>query len=253
MLMSFRDLRRFEVTGTDGRVGTVDDLLFDDRDTQVRHLVVDTGGMLKPHPVLLAPELIDSVVSEERRVGVTLDRAHIAASPPVESHPPVSRRDEDAVRGYFGLPPLHGVDPGTTADARGRPASEHRGDVAAIEREVIRRDQADPHLRSAATWLGYGVEGTGEHLGAVDDLLVEPGETWRVRHLVVDTGRWLPGEQRLVATAWIGAVSHDARCVRVDADRERMRQAPDFETAEDIDHGAERWLFRHYGFAREHE
>jgi len=252
MLLSFRDVRRFEVDGGDGRVGRMTDLLFDDRDWRVRYLVVDTGGVLTPHPVLLGPEMVERVTSEERTLVVGVDRARIANSPPVESHPPVSHQGEATLRAYFGLPPLHNP-PAPGVDVWGQPVDQRAPHPVEAERRAVEAETHDPHLRSARTWLGYGVEGRGEHLGAVDDLLVEPGESWRVRHLVVDTGRWLAGQQRLVATAWIGAVSHDARFVRVDVDRERMRQAPDFETAEDIDHGAEHWLFRHYGFAREHE
>ena len=249
MLSSFRDLQRFRVVGTDDGIGNTRDLLFDDRDWHVRYLVVDTGGLLKTHPVLLAPELVRSIDSEERRVDLTVDRARIADSPPVKSHPPVSRRREDAMRAYFGLPPLHGFHSGARVDPWGRPVDEDRGDVVALEREVIEQESVDAHLRSAATWLGYGVEGAGAHLGRIDDVLFERGERWHLRYLVVDTGVWLPGERRLVATDWIGGVSHDARHVRVDATRERMAEAPDFAHAEEIDRGAERWLFRHYGFS----
>ena len=96
----------------------------------------------------------------------------------------------------------------------------------------------------------FEVDGDDGRIGRMTDLLFDDRDR-RVRHLVVDTGRWPPGAQRLVATAWIGAVCHDARFVRIDADRERMRRAPDFASAEDIDDGAERWLFHHYGFAPE--
>ncbi len=252
MLESFRDLRRFEVDGSDGRVGRLTDLLFDDRAWRVRYLVVDTGGLLTPHPVLLGPELLERVAGEQRTVivGVATDR--VAASPPVESHPPVSRQGEEAIRAYFGLPPLH-APPAPDVDVWGRPVPSGTPDPVEAERRAVEQESVDPHLRSARTWLGYGVEGRGDHLGEVDDLLIEPGETWRVRYFVVDTGRWLPGKRRLVATDWVGAISHDARHVRVDLDRERMREAPDFATAADIDRGAEHWLFRHYGFAPERE
>ena len=249
MLLSFRDLRRFEVDGTDGRVGRVNDVLFDDRDWRIRYLVVDTGGFLKPHPVLLGPEQVERVASEERTVVVGVDRATVAASPPVETHPPVSSHHEETMRAYFGLPPLH-TPPAPGVDVWGQPVDERAPHPVEVERRVMEAENHDPHLRSARTWLGYGVEGRGEHLGEVDDLLIRPVEQACVRYLVVDTGRWLPGAQRLVATDWISAVVHDARHVRVDADRERMREAPDFATAEEVDHGAERWLFHHYGFAR---
>ena len=248
MLLSFRDIRRIRVVGTDGDIGAVRNLLFDDRDWHVRYLVVDTGGLLKSHPVLLAPELVASLQSEERHVTLTVNRAHIADSPPVESHPPVSRHDEDAMRAYFGLSPRLGVHPTTGVDTWGQPTDAARGHVVQLERALAAQEHADPHLRSAEAWLGYGVEGTGVHLGSIDDVLFERTDArWQLRYIVVDTGHWLPGNRRLVATDWIAAVSHDARHVRLDATRERMAQAPDFEDVGEIDHGAERWLLHHYG------
>ncbi len=249
MLSSFRDLRRFAVHATDGDVGAVNDVLFDDRDWGVRYLVVETGGWLRPHPVLLAPELVASVTGEERRLDVTVDRARIANSPSVEAHPPVSRHREDAMRAFFGLPPLHEQYPHLEVDPWGQPVGEDRGDTVEAERRALEEHDHNPHLHSARAWLGYGVEGRAAHLGVVDDVLFEPDDRWHLRYLVVDTGRWLGGKRRLVATDWIGASAHDARFVRIDATREKMAEAPDFETAEDIDHGAERWLFRHYGFS----
>jgi uncharacterized protein YrrD len=248
MLLSFRDLRRFEVRATDAEAGAVTDVLFDDRDWTIRYFVVDSGGLLKSHPVLIGPELVERVVSEERLLALAVDREHIAESPPVQSHPPVSRRREDAMRAYFGLAPLH-FPHGVPVDVWGQPTDEDPTDVVERELHELEEQHADPHLRSSRAWLGYGVEGDGAHLGVVDDLLFGHGDGWRFDYLVVDTGRWLAGKRRLVATDWIGAVSHDARFVRVNLSRERMAQAPDFETAEDVDHGAERWLFRHYGFS----
>jgi hypothetical protein len=223
--------------------------MFDDRDWRVRYLVVDTGGLLKPHPVLLAAELLGRPASEERTVVACVEAERLAESPPVESHPPVSRGREDAMRAFFGLPPVHNP-PAPDVDVWGEPVPSGAPAPVEEERRAVEEESSDPHLKSARSWLGYGVEGRGDRLGDVDDLLVEPGEAWRVRYVVVDTGRWLAGEHRLLATEWIRAISHDARHVRVDLDREQLRAAPDFATAEDIDHGAERSLFRHYGFER---
>jgi hypothetical protein len=149
----------------------------------------------------------------------------------------VSRRREDALRAYFGLPPLPA--PATPdVDVRGEPLPQPKPEPVEETREAVEDEGYDPHLRSARAWLGYGVEGTDGHLGEVDDLLVEPADGWLVRHLVVDTGRWLFGERRVVAGDRIRGISHDARHVRIDLDRERLRETPAFESAEALNSGA---------------
>ncbi len=248
MLLSFRDLRHFRVAANDAAAGGVDDLLFDDRTWQLRYLVVETGGWLRAHPVLLDPELIDRIESEERAVHVAVDKQRLADSPPIESHPPVTRHAETTMRAYFGLPPLNHPT-GATVDVWGQPVEKEPHDPVTLERREMEAQARGAHLRSARTLVGYGVEGHGAHLGTVDDVLIDEAPPWHLRHLVVETGGWLTGKRRLVATAWVGAISHDACHVRVDLTRERMAEAPDFDTAADIDHGAERWLFRHYGFS----
>ena len=46
MLRSMKDLHGFTIGATDGDIGTVQEVYFDDVDYTVRYLVVDTGGWL---------------------------------------------------------------------------------------------------------------------------------------------------------------------------------------------------------------
>jgi hypothetical protein len=43
MLRGISDLKRFTIAATDGNLGSVSDLYFDDRSWAVRYLVVDAG------------------------------------------------------------------------------------------------------------------------------------------------------------------------------------------------------------------
>ena len=43
MLRNVKDLRGYAICGTDGLIGTVDDVYFDDEDWGIRYLVVNTG------------------------------------------------------------------------------------------------------------------------------------------------------------------------------------------------------------------
>jgi hypothetical protein len=55
MLRSLKDLERYTVSATDGDVGSVVDFLLDDERWIVRYLVVETGGFLDGHRVLISP------------------------------------------------------------------------------------------------------------------------------------------------------------------------------------------------------
>ncbi|MEP7303296.1 MAG: PRC-barrel domain-containing protein [Caldimonas sp.] len=55
MLRSAKDLEGFAVGATDGVIGHVKDLNFDDEAWVVRYLVVDAGGWLSSRKVLISP------------------------------------------------------------------------------------------------------------------------------------------------------------------------------------------------------
>jgi len=54
--------------------------------------------------------------------------------------------------------------------------------------------------------IGSHIEAGDGSIGHVEDCLVDE-KGWRMRYLVIDTGRWLPGRKVIVAPNWIRAVS----------------------------------------------
>ena len=76
MLRSVYDFRRFTVAATDGSLGRVDDLYFDDRNWAVRYLAVDAGDWLPGHRVLVSPIIAPELGTNHtsRRVQQTAGR-----------------------------------------------------------------------------------------------------------------------------------------------------------------------------------
>jgi hypothetical protein len=60
MLRSLNDLEGYAIGATDGIVGQVKDLYFDDQAWVIRYLVVDTGPWLLSRKVLISPIAIGS-------------------------------------------------------------------------------------------------------------------------------------------------------------------------------------------------
>jgi hypothetical protein len=70
---------------------------------------------------------------------------------------------------------------------------------------------------------------------------------WRVRWLVVDTGKWLPGKQVVLSPEWISGLDWAERKVQVDLMCEQVRNSPPFDSSLDIHREYENRLYEYYG------
>lgn len=77
--------------GSDGELGTVSDLLFDDTHWQLRWVVVNTGHWSARREVLLPVSVLGRPDPIRRRLAVDLAMHQIEACPAAAEHPPVSQ------------------------------------------------------------------------------------------------------------------------------------------------------------------
>ena len=61
MLRHTSDILGYAIGATDGPIGSITDLLFDDATWLVRWLVVDTGGVFHDRKVLVPPSALGAV------------------------------------------------------------------------------------------------------------------------------------------------------------------------------------------------
>src|SRR5688572_17647154 len=104
MLRSVTDLRGYTITATDGDIGTVQDLYFDDDAWAMRFLVVDTGKWLPGRQVLIPPVAIHQADWVSRHLPVSLSRQRVKDSPSIDTAQPVSRQTEAEYFKYYGYP-----------------------------------------------------------------------------------------------------------------------------------------------------
>jgi sporulation protein YlmC with PRC-barrel domain len=113
MLRGISDLKRFTIAATDGNLGSMSDLYFDDRSWAVRYLVVDAGPWLPARRLFVSPKSVRSADPTTLRLGVSMREVEVssASSPPpcgVLPESPRPARDGDdghlqtatAVMGY---------------------------------------------------------------------------------------------------------------------------------------------------------
>jgi uncharacterized protein YrrD len=259
MLWRCSELGGYAIAAKDGEIGEVDDLLFEEARWTVRWLVVKTGGWLSGRRVLLAPASLGHPDRAARRFPVSLTRAQVEQSPPLESDLPVSRQVEANVFAHYGLPPYWEGDlmpplnylseggghatgflfpPETRTPAQAETAGDKPGPAPAIP--------GDPHLRSTRDTTGHLLHARDGEIGHVEDFLVDEAG-WRIRYMVVDTRRWLTGRKVLISPHWIRDMDWAEKEVAVDLTREQVRSSPPYDPSKPVERSYEAALHGHYG------
>jgi hypothetical protein len=200
MLHSARDLEKYTIGATDGDIGSVYDLYFDDRTWTVRYIVVDTGNWLPGRRVLISPLSVKEPSWSLQRLGVGLTKGEVRDSPDIDTAKPVSRQHELALATYYGLAPYwdgpyrwgavpypfaplgppqadEPIDPETREilhdEGVYRLGPEH------FERRLAEQEGADPHLRSVREVLGYYIQAADGEIGHAEDFLVDD-RSWAI-------------------------------------------------------------------------
>lgn len=103
-LRSFDEVKHYQVDGSDGSVGDLHDLLFDEEDWNIRYLVIDTGTLLPGRKVLLGTAWIEEIDWVQARITVTLSVEAVKKSPEYKPSDPLTREYEELLHGHYGRP-----------------------------------------------------------------------------------------------------------------------------------------------------
>lgn len=177
MLRGVSDLRRLTITATDGNLGSVADLCFDDRSWAIRYLVIDAASWFPDRWVLVSPMSVRSWAPDPRVLRGALSKTQVRSS--AEAHAPNGRAERP--------PPPD--------------APEH-----AIRNRARAGEEA--HLQVATAAIGYTVRTEDGTIGRVQDILVDD-KAWAIRYLLVDTTNRWAGKSVLVAPEWLIHVRWD--------------------------------------------
>ena len=100
-------------------------------------------------------------------------------------------------------------------------------------------------MNNASRLIGKTIDALDGEIGSVHDLYFDD-QTWSIRYLVVDTGKWLSGRKVLVAPEAIVKPWHHQPAIGVKLTTEQIRSSPDIDTAMPVSRVAEELLHRHY-------
>ena len=89
------------IQALDGEIGHVVDFIIDDATWAIRYLIIDTHNWWPGKKVLVAPEWIERVSWDERKVFINLNRETIKQSPEYTEESLVTRDYEIALHGHY--------------------------------------------------------------------------------------------------------------------------------------------------------
>ena len=258
MLRNLNDLQGCAIRATDGAIGHVKDFYIDDQAWVVRYLVVETGSWLSSRKVLISPIAISDPDWQERSLPASITREQVKNSPDIDTDKPVSRQHETQYLGYYGYP-LYWGGPGlwgagsypsmmmpdfvsTPSVIQPQPDGAHvDADAAAAG-----HNRDDPHLRSCNKVMSYHIHASDGEIGHVEGLLVDE-QTWAIRYIIVNTSNWWLGHQVLIAPEWIRDVSWIDGMVSLNLTRQKIKDAPAYNPAVQVDRTHEASIYKHYG------
>ena len=247
MLITASHLSDFKVQATDGELGTVGGLYFDDDTWAIRYLLVNTGGWLNDRRVLVSPFSVVHMDLETKHLEVSLTKNQVQKSPDIDTQRPVSRQHEADFLGYYGYP-YYWSGPYLWG------AGYYPGDFAMQTAPYTKQPATgnpdgqsyDSHLRSTEAVAGYNVNTPDGNIGHVDGFVIED-KTWAIRYLEIATRNWLPGKKVLISPAWIERISWLDSKVSIALVREAVKAAPAYIESRPITREYEEQLHSYYG------
>jgi hypothetical protein len=250
MLYSANTVKGWGLQATDGQIGKIDELYFDDGSWHIRYLVVNVGNWLKRQQVLLIPESVTMVDPESGMIGVSLTKEEVANSPDVLEQIPVSRQMEIALHRHYNWTPYWEVDPvgmsgfghgpstivqpyneGVRAEAEvakdatvfASPEAEEEATEMAAEKEMV----PSGRIHSSYEVQGYHIQALDGEIGHVSDFFVN-GSLSQIVYLIVDTRNWLPGKQVIIPPKFARDIHWDGSKVDVALTRDEIKNAPEY-------------------------
>jgi hypothetical protein len=249
MLWKASTIKGYTIAASDGRIGVISDLLFDDASWLVRWVVVDTGTWLSSRKVLLPPSALGHLHPDTHEFTVRLTRKEVEDSPDIDTDKSVSRQMETNVYDYFGWSPYWGT--GFYMGGYGfmPPPIAESASPGCWERDDGQANGGDPHLRSTTAVTGYHIHASDGEIGHVEDFLIADGD-WSIHYLIADTKNWWPGKKVLVSPGLAIRIDWTGRVVNLSTTRQSLKNAPAYDASTIVDRTYERNFHSHYAAGR---
>jgi hypothetical protein len=246
MLQVVTALKSYTLKGADGTIGTISDLLFDDRAWTVRWLVVDTGGWFTDREILVRPSTVTAADHEKLELYVDLRKADIKDSPDSISDMPVSQQQERRLYSRYGWDPLLGT-PGAMAGAFSPPPFFSDVSLQEADRAEPGAEHGNPYLRSVTAVIGYHAQAMDGAIGHVENFLIDD-ERWHLNYVIIDTKDWWFGKRVLLSVHVVQDIRWSDRQIQLNVNRDQVKASPPWNALNVFEEAYAMQLHEHYGW-----
>ncbi|MFC4024567.1 PRC-barrel domain-containing protein [Oceanobacillus longus] len=194
-------MKNFSIHATDGEMGKIKDLYFNDQNWNIRYAIVDTRKWLPGRKVLLPPNTFVSVNNNDEYVDVEYDKDTIRNSPPVPENEDLSSEQENNLVDYYGWNSFRdNALLGTERTPLGTFEQSSRHKEKVPEEPHLRREQHqsnEKNLRSEDETIGFKVHAKDGKIGKIVDMIYD-SEQWEIKYIVVNSNENLLDEELFI-------------------------------------------------------
>jgi sporulation protein YlmC with PRC-barrel domain len=240
MLCSVKNLTGFTIGASDGEIGKVKDIYFDDETWKVRYFVVETGGWLFGRKVLLSPVALQSADMSSKTFPTNLTKDQVKHSPDIDTDKPVSVQQEEQLHLHYLWPQQMdgGIGFMTTGMMGGiippdipledRLAKNLNSDgTSDDDTQELEPLTGDRHLRSFDGLIGYTIHGNDGEYGTINDLLIED-TTWSIPQAVIKAGSLFDNKKIMIPTSSVEKIEWANSGVYVNHSLDFLKNATEF-------------------------
>ena len=230
MLGSALEYFDYTLEASDGEIGSVQDLYFDEPLWTVRYLVVRPTDWYE-RPALFSAIALRSAPGGDCRLAAELKLDQLKSGPAIGTAREITRTDEALLHDHHGWPHYW-------------QSREHSGQGAYITKPELKHEGVVDHqeygpesqnLRSMKEMVGCRIQATEGEIGSIVDLMVDGG-SWRIRYLVVDIASSWFSKKILVSPDWVVGVDWMDRKVVVELSTDEVKNSPEPHEGDPIEH-----------------
>jgi hypothetical protein len=227
MVMNTNMILGLGLVATDGPLGHVHDIYFDDQTGLVRHVVVSLGWHPPGGKVMIDPVMLGMPDLERRTIAAAMTREEIRHSPRTKTDNPVYKQLEERLRNFYEWAPHW-----TPLSGEPEPEPEPRA-------------EGDIHLRSVRHLHGYALKAGESVMGHLADFSLAP-MAWRIELAVIEPVSNTLDYSRVIPIEHLSEFDWESRSVHAGCDAWALINAPEYRPAALDDPYYVQWVRAYY-------
>jgi uncharacterized protein YrrD len=206
-----RQLRGFHIKDGTREIGNLWGFVIDRHTWTVSHIVVNTGGWFQDQSIIISKQALQKPLLSDKTLPVSL-KCDETGTEHINSVDSNSSPFVTKLKISIGIPSGWALTRPTPMVAF--PVLMARSFYEKVPGLSTEDQQDDTHAQSCRDIVGCQIHSMDGMVGTVNDLLLDD-DCWKIRYVVLDTGRWFSGRKVIVSTLWLRYMNEDERTLIV--------------------------------------